>query len=135
MGFTVHKSDRQWREELSDAEFRVLRRASTEAPWSGEYVHTNTHGIYRCRACGSKLFRSDTKFEAHCGWPSFYQPTPADNVILREDTSLGMQRTEVLCANCGSHLGHLFEDAPQTPTDERYCINSISLSLEEDEAA
>ncbi len=131
MSTEAPKTDAQWRARLSDSEYRVLREAATEAPWAGEYVHTSSPGIYRCRACGAELFRSETKFEAHCGWPSFYQPTKEDHVILREDTSLGMHRTEVLCANCESHLGHLFDDAPQTPTGDRYCINSISLRLDE----
>lgn len=125
-------SDQQWREKLSDDEFHVLRRAGTEPPGVGEYTDTTTEGVYSCRACGAELFRSTEKFDAHCGWPAFFSPLAGDAVIEREDRSLGMARTEVLCATCGSHLGHVFAgEGFDTPTDLRYCINSISLSLEE----
>jgi peptide-methionine (R)-S-oxide reductase len=127
----VVKSDAEWREELTPAEYRVLRQAGTEAPFVGEYTDTKTKGIYRCRACGAELFRSDTKFDSHCGWPSFFTPLAGDAVIERTDYAMGMKRTEVLCANCHSHLGHVFEgEGYGTPTDLRYCINSISLTLE-----
>lgn len=126
-------SDSEWRQRLSAPEFRVLRQAGTEAPFTGEYTDTKTSGVYRCRACGEELFRSDAKFESHCGWPSFFSPLAGDKVIERVDTSLGMRRVEVLCANCGSHLGHVFEgEGYDTPTDLRYCINSISMRLEPD---
>ncbi|CAM3204427.1 peptide-methionine (R)-S-oxide reductase MsrB [Tsukamurella hominis] len=128
-------SDSEWRQRLTAPEFRVLRQAGTEAPFTGEYTDTKTSGVYRCRACGEELFRSDAKFESHCGWPSFFSPLAGDKIIERVDTSLGMRRVEVLCANCGSHLGHVFEgEGYDTPTDLRYCINSISMRLEPDEA-
>ena len=110
----------------------MLRQAGTERPWTGEYNETKTTGVYSCRACGAELFRSDAKFDSHCGWPSFYEPTSKDNVELIEDRTMGMVRVEVRCANCGSHLGHVFDDAPQTPTGDRYCMNSVSLRLEPD---
>jgi peptide-methionine (R)-S-oxide reductase len=126
----VVKSEQEWRQQLTPEEYAVLREAGTERPWAGEYTDTKTEGVYECRACGTELFRSDTKFESHCGWPSFYAAQTSDAVILREDRSLGMARTEVICANCHSHLGHIFEgEGYPTPTDQRYCINSISLRL------
>ena len=127
----VVKSDAEWRAQLTPAEYRVLRQAGTEPAWRGEYTDTKTKGVYECRACGAELFRSDTKFESHCGWPSFFTPLAGDAVIERVDSSMGMRRVEVLCANCHSHLGHVFEgEGYDTPTDQRYCINSISLTLE-----
>jgi peptide-methionine (R)-S-oxide reductase len=129
----VVKSDAEWREQLSGAEYRVLRQAGTERPFTGEYTDSKTPGIYECRACGAELFRSDAKFDSHCGWPSFFTPLAGDSVILREDRGHGMVRTEVLCATCHSHLGHVFEgEGYDTPTDQRYCINSISLRLQPD---
>ncbi|REZ43265.1 peptide-methionine (R)-S-oxide reductase, partial [Mycobacterium tuberculosis] len=117
-------------QKLTPQEFHVLRRAGTERPFTGEYTDTTTAGIYQCRACGAELFRSTEKFESHCGWPSFFDPKSSDAVTLRPDHSLGMTRTEVLCANCDSHLGHVFAgEGYPTPTDKRYCINSISLRL------
>ena len=130
MTYDVTKTDEQWRAELSGEEYAVLRQAATERPFTGEYNDTKTTGVYSCRACGNELFRSDTKFDSHCGWPSFYAPKSGDAVELRVDRSLFMSRTEVLCARCGSHLGHVFEDAPQTPTGDRFCMNSVSLRLE-----
>ncbi|MBR7742435.1 peptide-methionine (R)-S-oxide reductase MsrB [Phycicoccus sp. BSK3Z-2] len=128
--YAVTKSDEQWRETLSPAEYQVLREAGTERPFVGEYTDTTTVGTYSCRACGAELFTSGTKFESHCGWPSFYTPLAGDSVELIEDRTLGMVRTEVRCASCGSHLGHVFEgEGYDTPTDQRYCINSISLTL------
>lgn len=136
MTYKVQKSDEEWRQELTPEEYHVLRQAGTEAPFTGEYTDTKTTGIYRCRACQAELFRSDTKFESHCGWPSFYSPLAEDRVEYLQDTSLpGRPRTEVRCKNCGSHLGHVFEgEGFPTPTDQRYCINSISL-LHSDDAA
>lgn len=124
-------SEEDWKQRLSPEEYQVLRQAGTEAPFKGEYTDTETAGVYRCRACGAELFRSTEKFHSHCGWPSFYDPKDSDAVITREDNSLGMRRVEVLCANCESHLGHVFAgEGYDTPTDLRYCINSISLTLE-----
>jgi len=130
MGYEVNKTDEQWSLELEPQEFAVLRRAATERPWTGELLDEKREGVYRCRACGNELFRSDTKFDSHCGWPSFFSPLAGDRVELIPDTSHGMVRTEVRCARCGSHLGHVFDDAPQTPTGDRYCMNSISLTFE-----
>lgn len=130
MGYEVDKSEHDWREQLTPAEYRVLREAGTERPFTGEYVDDKTIGVYQCRACGAELFRSETKFESHCGWPSFYQPTGDDAVELLTDDSVGQRRTEVRCARCGSHLGHVFDgEGYATPTDERWCINSVSLRL------
>jgi peptide-methionine (R)-S-oxide reductase len=127
----VQLTDKEWRERLTPEEYRVLRQAGTEAAFTGEYTDTKTEGVYRCRACGAELFRSAEKFESHCGWPSFYQPTADDAVELLEDRSMGAVRTEVRCANCGSHLGHVFEgEGYEVPTDQRWCINSVSLTLE-----
>jgi peptide-methionine (R)-S-oxide reductase len=127
----VVKSDEQWREQLTPAEYRVLRQAGTEAPYAGQYTDNHQTGVYSCRACGSELFRSDTKFDSHCGWPSFFTPLAGERVIERTDTDLGMVRTEVLCANCHSHLGHVFAgEGFGTPTDLRYCINSICMTFE-----
>jgi len=126
----VVKTDAEWREQLTRAEYDVLREAGTERPFVGEYTDTTTTGVYECRACGAELFRSDTKFESHCGWPSFFTPLAGDAVIERVDYSMGAKRTEVVCANCHSHLGHVFEgEGYGTPTDLRYCINSISMKL------
>lgn len=126
----VAKSEQEWQQQLNRDEYAVLRQGATESPWAGDYVETKTVGAYECRACGAELFRSETKFESHCGWPSFFDARDTDAVILRRDRSMGMVRTEVLCASCLSHLGHLFEgEGYSTPTDQRYCINSISLRL------
>ena len=125
-------ADDQWRERLSAEEYRVLRQGGTEAPHTGEYNNTTTEGIYSCRACGAELFRTKKKFASHCGWPSFFSPLAGDSVIEREDRSHGMVRTEVLCASCNSHLGHVFAgEGYDTPTDLRYCINSVAMTLHE----
>jgi peptide-methionine (R)-S-oxide reductase len=131
MAARVQKTEEEWRAQLSKEEYKVLRKSGTERPWSGEYVETKTEGVYRCKACGVELFRSSEKFESHCGWPSFWAPGDDANVRLIEDRSMGMARTEVRCASCDSHLGHVFKgEGYNTPTDERYCINSVSLTLE-----
>lgn len=123
-------SESDWQRRLSPEEFRVLRLAGTEAPHVGEYTTTTTEGVYSCRACGAELFRSSEKFDSQCGWPSFFSPLAGEAVIERDDFSLGHHRTEVLCARCGSHLGHVFGgEGYDTPTDLRYCINSICLTL------
>lgn len=129
--YSVVRTEEEWRKRLTPAEYVVLRDAGTEPPFVGEYTDTTTEGVYACRACGAELFRSDEKFESHCGWPSFFAPLAADTVVYLEDRSLGRVRTEVRCAACGGHLGHVFEgEGYPTPTDLRYCINSISLTLQ-----
>jgi len=134
MSEKVIKSDEQWRAELSAEEYRVLREAGTEAAFIGEYTDTETTGIYACRACGAELFRSDAKFHSGCGWPLFFTPLAAETVTEIKDMSHGMVRTEIRCAACDSHLGHVFEgEGYKTPTDLRYCINSISMTLVADE--
>ena len=128
-------SNEQWQGKLNPQEFHVLRQAGTEPPFVGEYTDTETPGVYRCRACDAALFASDTKFHSHCGWPSFFAPLAEDRVRYLEDHSLpGRPRVEVRCANCDSHLGHVFSgEGYDTPTDQRYCINSISLTLAPEE--
>ncbi|MER7688069.1 peptide-methionine (R)-S-oxide reductase MsrB [Streptomyces sp. NPDC097610] len=134
MSYDIEKPDEQWRAELTPAEYTVLRKAGTEPAFTGEYTDTKAKGVYSCRACGAELFTSNEKFESHCGWPSFFDARNSDAVELVSDRSHGMVRTEVRCARCGSHLGHLFEgEGYGTPTDQRYCINSISLRLAPDE--
>ncbi|MPZ25274.1 MAG: peptide-methionine (R)-S-oxide reductase MsrB [Micromonosporaceae bacterium] len=129
MGEELPETEEQWRMRLRPEEFRVLRQAGTEPPWTGEYVSTTTDGTYRCRACGAALFASGTKFDSHCGWPSFDEALP-DAIRYLRDRSMGMVRTEVRCASCDSHLGHRFDGEGFTPKDARYCINSVSLRLD-----
>ena len=134
MAYPVEHTDEEWRGKLTREEFAVLRKAATERPGTGEYEHDKRVGVYRCKACSAELFRSETKFDSHCGWPSFYAPLAGDAVEYVEDRSLFGKRVEVRCATCGSHLGHVFEgEGFGTPTDQRYCINSISLVLEPEE--
>ena len=130
MTYDVAKTDEQWALELEPQEFAVLRRAGTERAWTGALLDETRRGVYRCRACGGELFSSDAKFDSHCGWPSFFTPLAGEAVELVVDRSHGMVRTEVRCARCGSHLGHVFDDAPQTPTGDRFCMNSVSLTFE-----
>ncbi len=119
-----------WRNKLTSDQYQVLRQGGTEKAFTGEYWDTKTQGTYRCAGCGEELFSSDTKFESESGWPSFFQPLDPDNIQEKDDTTFGMVRTEINCAKCGGHLGHVFEDGPN-PTGLRYCINSASLDLEE----
>jgi peptide-methionine (R)-S-oxide reductase len=131
MELKIIKSPEEWQAQLTPLEYRVLRQAGTEAPFTGEYTDTTAAGIYRCRACGTELFRSEHKFASHCGWPSFYTAAAADRVRLVTDKSLFQTRTEVRCAACDSHLGHIFEgEGYDVPTDQRWCINSVSLDFE-----
>jgi peptide-methionine (R)-S-oxide reductase len=131
MAYEVQKTDEEWRKELTAEQYAVLRQAGTERPWTGELLDEARSGLYTCAACGAELFKSGTKFDSGCGWPSFYESVRPEAVQLIEDKSLGMVRTEVRCATCGSHLGHVFDDGFGTPTGDRYCMNSLSLDFKE----
>jgi peptide-methionine (R)-S-oxide reductase len=134
MAYSVNKTEAEWREELGDDKYAVLRTAATERPWTGELLDEKRDGFYHCGGCGAELFRSGTKFESGCGWPSFYESVRPEAVKLIEDRTLGMERTEVRCAACGSHLGHVFPDGFGTPTGDRYCMNSLALTFSPDES-
>jgi len=129
MNSKIQKSDQEWKESLTEQEFRILRKKETEPPFTGKFVYNKEKGVYVCAGCGNELFSSDTKFESGSGWPSFWEPLIKGNIELKSDTSLGIQRIEVLCRCCGGHLGHVFDDGPQ-PTGKRYCINSASLHFQ-----
>jgi peptide-methionine (R)-S-oxide reductase len=129
MSTNMHKTEQEWRRELSPERYQVMRQKGTEPPFTGEYTYSKEEGVYRCGACGAELFRSDAKFDSGTGWPSFTEPAVAENVELEPDYSHGMVRTEVKCASCGGHLGHVFDDGP-APTGKRFCINSCALDLE-----
>lgn len=129
MSYEVERSDAQWRELLNPQEFQVLRQAGTERAFTGALLTEERPGTYMCRACGNELFNASTKFDAGCGWPSFWEPLREGAVEYLEDNSLGMRRVEVRCAKCGSHLGHVFPDGYGTPTGDRFCMNSVSLEF------
>ena len=130
MGTKIDRTDRQWREELAPAQYEVLRRKGTEPPFTGGYVHTKDDGMYRCAGCGTALFSSNAKFDSGTGWPSFTEPAVSANIELHTDRSLFMDRTEVTCAACGGHLGHVFDDGPHERGGKRYCINGCALEFE-----
>ena len=134
MEYEVQRTDAEWRAQLSTPAYRVLRQAGTEAPWTGDLLDEHRAGRFQCGACGNELFRAETKFDSGCGWPSFYEAVRPDAVELLDDRSLGMVRTEVRCAKCGSHLGHVFPDGYGTPTGDRYCMNSLALQFAPDTA-
>lgn len=129
MTYPVQKSDEQWRQDLNSEQYAVLRHAATERPWSGELLDEHRAGVYNCAGCNAELFKSGTKFDSGCGWPSFYESVRPEAVELLDDMTLGMKRTEVRCAACGSHLGHVFPDGFGTPTGDRYCMNSVALTF------
>jgi peptide-methionine (R)-S-oxide reductase len=132
VAYEIDRDDAQWRSDLTPEEYAVLREAATERAWTGELLDESRAGLYTCKACGNELFKAGTKFDSGCGWPSFYESVRPDAVELLEDTSLGVVRTEVRCASCGSHLGHVFPDGFGTPTGDRYCMNSLALNFAAD---
>ncbi len=126
----TRKTDAEWRQVLTPEQYRIMRQKGTEGAFTGQYWNNKDEGLYRCTGCGTPLFSSETKFDSGSGWPSFYAPVEQDNVEVEQDTSFGMSRTEVLCANCEAHLGHVFDDGPRDKTGLRYCINSASLAFD-----
>lgn len=125
----MEKNDAYWREKLTPEQYRILRQKGTERPWTGPFLENTEKGVYECAGCGSALFSSDTKFDSHCGWPSFYEPINSTAIAYHRDISYGMVRTEVTCSACGGHLGHVFDDGP-APTGQRYCINGVALGFD-----
>jgi peptide-methionine (R)-S-oxide reductase len=132
MGYEVSKSEDEWKQKLDAESFAVLRKSATERAWTGELLDEHREGLYTCKGCGNELFKAGTKFDSGCGWPSFYESIRPDAVELIEDKTLGMVRTEVRCARCGGHLGHVFPDGFGTPTGDRYCMNSLALDFTPD---
>ncbi|MDX1535366.1 MAG: peptide-methionine (R)-S-oxide reductase MsrB [Candidatus Spechtbacterales bacterium] len=128
-----NKDNKDWEKELTPEQYKIMREKGTEAPFSGKYLNHKDKGAYKCAACGAELFSSDAKFDSGSGWPSFTEPANLEHIELKEDKSQGMVRTEVLCKNCGAHLGHVFDDGPAEKGGKRYCINSVCLDFEEKE--
>ena len=129
----INLTEKEWKERLTPEQFKILREKGTDIPYAGKYYKEKRTGIYRCAACGHELFRSASKYDSGCGWPSFFEPSDEDNIIYKDDNSFFMHRTEIQCSNCGSHLGHIFDDGPN-PTGLRYCVNSTSLDFSEKES-